>query len=89
MAVDFNLTPLKPEEVQGYIEHRLEVAGRTEALFTEEACAAVADLTRCLPRRINILCDTALVFAYGKQAERIDAALIAEVNATLGQAVSG
>jgi type II secretory pathway predicted ATPase ExeA len=89
VAVDFNLTPLKPEEVRGYIEHRLEVAGRSEPLFTGDACAEIAGLTRCLPRRINILCDTALVFAYGKEAREIDAELIREVNETLGQAVTG
>ncbi|MEE4278704.1 MAG: AAA family ATPase [Halieaceae bacterium] len=89
VAVDFNLTPLKAEEVRAYIGHRLEVAGRTDPLFSDEACAEIARLTRCLPRRINILCDTALVFAYGKQSSQIDAQLIREVQETLGQAVTG
>ncbi len=89
IAVDFNLTPLKPAEVQRYIEHRLAVAGRENPLFTESACTAIGELTRCVPRRINILCDTALVFAYGKQVQSIDATLIREVSTTLDQAVSG
>lgn len=55
------LTPLTPQEVDAYIRHRLEVAGGTERItFPPEATRLVADLSRGLPRRINVLCDRAL-----------------------------
>ncbi len=55
------LAALPVEDVRGYIEHRLGVAGGTDAVhFDAAAIQAVADLARGLPRRINVLCDRAL-----------------------------
>lgn len=55
------LTPLTPQEVDAYIRHRLEIAGGTERItFPPESTRLVADLSRGLPRRINVLCDRAL-----------------------------
>lgn len=55
------LAALPVEDVRGYIEHRLGVAGGTDAVrFDTAAIQAVADLARGLPRRINVLCDRAL-----------------------------
>jgi general secretion pathway protein A len=55
------LTPLQPEEVTAYIRHRLLVAGGGEAVtFEDAACRLVSELSRGLPRRVNVLCDRAL-----------------------------
>jgi len=54
------LSPLPPPEVEAYIKHRLQVAGGGSLTFTPEAAALVADLSRGLPRRVNVLCDRAL-----------------------------
>jgi general secretion pathway protein A len=54
------LTPLPPAEVAAYIKHRLEVAGGKTVTFAPEAAELVADLSRGLPRRVNVLCDRAL-----------------------------
>ncbi len=55
------LSPLPGEEIRRYIEHRLAVAGGTETVrFDEAATHAIADLSRGLPRRVNVLCDRAL-----------------------------
>ncbi len=56
-----DLTALPPEDIPGYIQHRLGVAGGTDTVrFDAAAMQAVADLSRGLPRRINVLCDRAL-----------------------------
>jgi general secretion pathway protein A len=53
--------PLPADQVAGYIQHRLGVAGGAEAVaFDAAASRAVADLSRGVPRRINVLCDRAL-----------------------------
>ncbi len=53
--------PLPPDEVEGYIHHRLAVAGGLGAVsFDRGASKVVADLSRGVPRRINVLCDRAL-----------------------------
>jgi general secretion pathway protein A len=54
------LSPLPPADVAAYIKHRLEVAGGTSLTFTPEAAELVAELSRGLPRRVNVLCDRAL-----------------------------
>jgi hypothetical protein len=62
------LTPLSREEVEQYIQHRLAVAGSTEAVvFQHEATRLIAELSRGLPRRVNVLCDRTL------QEGRVDA----------------
>jgi type II secretory pathway predicted ATPase ExeA len=79
IAVDFHLEPLKQEEVYGYIDYRLQLAGRNAPLFTLEAAELVAWASRGIPRSINILADRALVYGYSMEAEKIDLAIIEEV----------
>jgi general secretion pathway protein A len=55
------LLPLEPSEVEAYITHRLEVAGGAQAVrFQPEASRVIAELSRGLPRRVNLICDRAL-----------------------------
>jgi len=76
---DFHIKPLEIAEVQNYIQHRLAIAGRKTPLFTSLACAKIAEVSHGIPRRINILCDTVLVYGFSAEAERIDLALVDEV----------
>lgn len=79
VAVDFFIPPLTEVDVSRYVSHRLEVAGRTEPLFTPDALALVAQSTAGVPRRINILCDMALVYGFAADAAVVDAAMVQEV----------
>ena len=55
------LQALPPEDIPGYIQHRLGVAGGGNSVrFDAAAMQAIADLSRGLPRRINVLCDRSL-----------------------------
>ena len=55
------LGALSPAEVDAYIQHRLTVAGGRDTVgFPAESVNAIAELTRGVPRRINLLCDRAL-----------------------------
>ena len=55
------LTPLSAAEVESYIYHRLAIAGGADAVsFQADAMRLIADLSRGLPRRINVLCDRTL-----------------------------
>ena len=64
ISSDFHLSPLDPKEVAKYIAFRLEAVGSRRFLFTEEACALIADASGGIPRMINVLCDTALVYGF-------------------------
>jgi general secretion pathway protein A len=79
ISVDYHLEPLSEEETAGYIRHRLEVAGGNPQLFDAEACRAVYRYSNGVPRLINLLCDTALVYGYAEQRELIDTALVTDV----------
>jgi type II secretory pathway predicted ATPase ExeA len=71
ISVDFHLKPLNANEVTQYIDHRLKTVGARDPLFSNEACAAVAQASAGIPRAINILCDTALVYAFASQSNRV------------------
>jgi general secretion pathway protein A len=64
ISSDFHLSPLDPKEVVKYIAFRLQAVGSRRFPFTEEACALIAIASGGIPRMINILCDTALVYGF-------------------------
>jgi hypothetical protein len=79
ISVDYNLDPLSLEETREYIRHRLVVAGGSSDIFDDEACEAVFHYSGGIPRLVNLLCDTALVYGYAEQASRIGAPLVEDV----------
>lgn len=79
VAVDFFIPPLETFEVEAYITHRLMVAGRTEPLFTHSACEKIAEASGGVPRRINILADTALVYGFAADCSEISLSILEEV----------
>jgi len=79
ISVDYHLSPLSGDETIGYIQHRLAVAGGSPDTFTEAACLAVHRYSNGVPRLINLLCDTALVYGYAEQKKHIDARLVTDV----------
>ena len=79
VAVDYHLGALNREETSEYIKHRLSQAGGKSGLFTNQACNLVYDSTDGIPRLINVLCDTALVYGYAELRKRISDAQIVAV----------
>jgi general secretion pathway protein A len=79
VSSDYHLRPLKSEDVASYINHRLAAVGARTQLFSREACQAIAEASRGIPRTINILCDTALVYGFASDARQINAALVYQV----------
>ncbi len=68
-----HLKPLSVEEVRKYIEHRLKTAGRTESIFTEGAIELVDQYAEGIPRKVNNICDVALVVGFSRKLKHIDA----------------
>jgi type II secretory pathway predicted ATPase ExeA len=79
VSSDFHLKPLGRDEVGDYIGFRLSSVGARQHLFTHEACTLIGDASRGIPRMINILCDTALVYGYSSGAGHINRKLMQEV----------
>ena len=79
IGVDYHLEPLSEQETSDYIRHRCKTAGGKAELFSDQACQQVYRFTGGVPRLINLLCDTSLVYGYAEQREKVDAALIKDV----------
>jgi general secretion pathway protein A len=67
IVIDYHLEALQPDETTGYVRHRVHVAGGSSDLFTPEALELVHECTGGVPRLVNIVCDTALVYAFADQ----------------------
>jgi general secretion pathway protein A len=72
----YHLKPLSREETQGYVRHRLRVAGASGEIFTPGALREVHRLAAGIPRVINVSCDRALLGAYTQEARKVTAALV-------------
>lgn len=79
ISADFHLNPLDTNEVTQYINYRLRKVGAPDRLFAREACELVAKASRGLPRLINILCDTAMVYGFAAQANWITRKIVEDV----------
>src|SRR5437899_1517712 len=82
------VNPLSTAEMYRYIEHRLHlVGGSSEKLFAPRALRLIVQLSAGNPRRANILCHNALLFAYGRTLPRATATIartvVAEMNGRL------
>jgi len=63
VAVRCNINPLTRAESLRYVEHRLQrVGGASASIFTAPALELILWKARGIPRRINILCHTAMLF---------------------------
>ena len=69
----FRTRPLTPEEVAKYVAFRLRAAGHRTGgdIFEPDALAAIARASSGLTRRINVLCDKALLAAFAGNARTV------------------
>jgi type II secretory pathway predicted ATPase ExeA len=77
IGLRFALGPLTLEDTARYVEHRIRVAGGSRNPFTAEAIEALFTMTGGVPRLINAVATTALLDAFGDDAETIRADRIA------------
>jgi general secretion pathway protein A len=79
VSSDFHLRPLAQADVAKYIDFRLSAVGSRAKIFTDDACKMIAAASHGIPRVINIVCDTALVYGFSIGSRRIDSDLVALV----------
>ena len=71
LAVKCHLARLSAEETAAYIQHRLIAAGAKQPIFEGSALDEIHRLTHGVPRRINRLCDLALLVGYGEEQQSL------------------
>jgi type II secretory pathway predicted ATPase ExeA len=76
IAADYHLTELDRGETGQYIHWRTRTAGVEHEVFDRGAIDQIYRYTRGVPRLINTLCDTALVYGFAEEAQVISATLV-------------
>ena len=61
------LHPFSADETAAYIRHRLTVSGLEGSVFSDDALAAFHELSLGFPRKINQLCDLALLVGFADE----------------------
>jgi type II secretory pathway predicted ATPase ExeA len=79
IVIDHHLEALNLEETIGYVRHRLAVAGGRPDLFQPEALQRIHESTGGVPRLVNLVCDTALVYGFSDQRPIIAVDLVDQV----------
>ena len=84
VAVKCVLNRMLLEESAAYIQHRIHAAGGdSDTIFSESAIQRLHSLTQGIPRRINRLCDLALMVGYAEESSTITEDMIEGVHEEL------
>jgi general secretion pathway protein A len=77
ITLSCHLSPLSFREVREYIEHRIQIASiQTPVVFTHSAYRLIYRYSTGIPRLINIVCDRALLTAFGRNQKKINSAIV-------------
>jgi general secretion pathway protein A len=75
-----NLVRLRESEIGPFIAHRLRTVGyEGPPLFSPEAVQRLTVYCQGIPRLINVICDSALLLAYGASQKSVTPSMIDEV----------
>jgi len=80
VIASFNLQALNCDEIKGYIEHRLSIAGwQGDPEFQASAYELIYDFTKGVPRRINTLCERMMVYGCLEEIHQFDSGTVQRV----------
>ena len=72
----YHLLPLSKKDTIDYVKHRLSVAGLKEPVFSYSLLRKIYRYTDGIPRKINLLCDRAMLGAYVQNQKHIDNSIL-------------
>lgn len=70
-AVKCRLQELDPEQTTTYIRHRIEHFGGAQSIFSDDALRMIHESSKGIPRRINNLCDLALLMGFQRRLKSV------------------
>jgi general secretion pathway protein A len=80
VATHYHINGLNKDEVNNYIRYRLKIGeAKNLDIFKEDAIELIYENSMGIPRIINVICDTALVYGYADGIKIIDKGLIETV----------
>jgi general secretion pathway protein A len=72
IPIKYHLAPFDLEDTARYVAFRLSRAGRERNVFTQPAIEEIYAVSKGVPRKINNLCDLALLIGYSKNQAMVD-----------------
>ena len=72
IAVRYHMNGMNLEETAGYLRHHLQLAGRSDTLFSDDAVALIHQTSRGYPRAVNNIAVQALVAAFAADKAIVD-----------------
>jgi len=80
VTVNCHLNGLNQDEVTQYIRYRLKVGGSEKMdLFDDGAINSIYKYSSGIPRLINVLCDSALIYGFADSIKQIDRSIVENV----------
>ena len=79
LGVKCLLRPLSADETASYVSHRLSAASTARQIFENDALEALFELSGGNPRRLNRLCDLALLIGYADEQPSLTRAHVESV----------
>jgi len=65
VALRMTIQPLSPQDVEQYVQHRwTKAGGKLPCAFAPESLRLIAELSKGIPRVINVICDNALTLGF-------------------------
>jgi general secretion pathway protein A len=84
ITVRCRLAPMKLDDTDSYISHRLKISGsRIPDIFSRAAIKRIYRFSQGIPRLINVACEQALVMAWTREVRTVSPSIAAEVIAEL------
>jgi len=72
IALRYAMSGMTAAETKTYLSHHLQLAGRSDTLFSDDAIALVHQVSRGLPRAVNNLAVQALIAAFAGNKSIVD-----------------
>ena len=80
VSLRFHVEPMETDDVRGYVDHRLRVAGGdAERIFSPEAVDSLAKRSGGVPRRVNTIATLSLFVGAMRAIHQVDAELVRDV----------
>lgn len=91
VQIFYEIAPLSADQTTAYVQHHMRIAGGDIWTFSGPALDSIYQISGGIPRKINLLCDTALMLGYAAQTSEVTPGIVnqAAENAGLQPARQG
>lgn len=79
LTVKFHMKHFSSDDTRNYIFYRLKQAGAKESIFTPDAIKVIHNHSKGVPRKINQMCDLALLVGFSGKKYFVDANIVKKV----------